>query len=77
MKEIISDKRLKVYPRIIAMVFIIVFLTNNLSRECWRGGIGGYISYDFLTYYAIGKIFWSEAANLDDPETSMKEDQQA
>jgi hypothetical protein len=56
---------------------VIVFLANNLFRIGWEGGIGGYISYDFLTYYAIGKVYWSDAANLYDPETLLKEEQQA
>jgi len=64
--SLINENRLRNYPRIIAVVFTAVYGINALFRQGWNGGIGGLISFDFLTFYAIGRIYWSDIDKLYD-----------
>jgi len=71
----INQKRLIHYPRIIAAVIWIVYILNVVFRKGWEGGIGGLISFDFLTFYAIGKIYLTAIAHLYDFSTQFQVEQ--
>ena len=62
----VNQKRLTYYPRLIAIVLWTIFLLNFFLRKGWKGGIGGLISFDFLAFYAIGRIYWSDIDKLYD-----------
>ncbi len=64
--SLINQERLKNYPRIIAIVLWVILFINTIFRHGWNGGIGGLISFDFLTFYAIGKVYWSDIDKLYD-----------
>jgi len=72
----INQERLKNYPRIIAVVFTAVYGINVVFRQGWNGGVGGLISFDFLTFYAIGKIFWTDITKLYDWHTLFRVEQE-
>jgi hypothetical protein len=73
--SLINRKRLINYPRIIAVIFAVVFITNAATRNGWRGGIGTFIGYDFLTFYAIGKIYLNDVGHLYDFLTQFQVEQ--
>jgi len=72
----INQKRLTYYPRLIAIVYWAIFIINAILRRGWKGGIGGLISFDFLTFYAIGKIYWSDVDNLYNFATQFRVEQE-
>lgn len=61
-----NQRRLIIYPRIIAAVFAGFFIINAASRQGWKGGIGTLIGFDFLTLYAIGEIYLNDIEHLYD-----------
>lgn len=65
----LNENRLKNYPRVIGIVMWLVFIINFLSRRGWKGGIGTLISFDFLTFYAIGEIYKTNITQLYDVKT--------
>jgi hypothetical protein len=62
--NIINRQRLRVYPFLFLVTLWVITGVNFLLRDGWYGGFGGFISYDFLSYYAGGKLYWTNTSNL-------------
>jgi hypothetical protein len=60
----INRQRLRVYPFLFLVTLWVITGVNFLLRDGWYGGFGGFISYDFLSYYAGGKLYWTDISNL-------------
>jgi hypothetical protein len=60
----LNARRLRDYPRLIGISFWAVFVINILTHKGWFGGFGGIISFDFLTVYAVARLYWTDIQNL-------------
>ena len=59
-----NHRRLRDYPRLIGASFWAVLAVNLLTHEGWFGGLGGIISFHFLTLYSAGLIYWQDIGKL-------------
>jgi hypothetical protein len=60
----LNKKRLLTYPTLFLIALWSVTLINVLFANDWFGRFGAFISYDFLSFYAGGKLYWTDTANL-------------
>src|SRR5512135_303964 len=60
----LNKKRLLAYPYLVFIPLWLVTLINVAFSKNWYGLFGGFIGYDFLSFYSGGKLFWTDTANL-------------
>lgn len=60
----LNKKRLLAYPFLLLIALWLVTLLNLLLADGWYGRFGGFISYDFLSFYGGGKLYWTDISNL-------------
>jgi hypothetical protein len=66
MNTFLTQKRLLIYPRIIAVILVVIYGANILLRNGWKGRLGGYISFDFLSFYSAGQLYRDNIQKLYD-----------
>jgi hypothetical protein len=60
----LNARRLRDYPRLVAIAVWGVTILNFILRNGWIGGFGGVFSYDFLAQYSAGILLSSDIENL-------------
>ena len=66
-----SNRRLKNYPRVIAVIIWSAILVNVLGGTGWNGMGGQLLSADFLVFYGAGRLFTDAPAALYDFEQQL------
>jgi hypothetical protein len=62
----LNSRRLRDYPRLIAIAIWGVMIFNAIFGEGWYGKFGRITSYDFLTLYSAGYLYRTDIAHLYD-----------
>ena len=60
----LNARRLRDYPRLIALATWGVLGVNTLFHRGWFGGFGGILSFDFLAMYSAGYMYRHDLLNL-------------
>jgi len=64
----LNPRRLRDYPRLFLVSSWLVILLNVLLSQGWNGGLTGIMLFgDFISYYAGGMLFRTDASLLYDP----------
>jgi len=67
----INERRLRVYPRLVLLVFCVVQAFTVLFRQGWRGGLGQIIGLDFIILYTSGSLYRADIVHLYDFPTQL------
>jgi hypothetical protein len=67
MSSWLNSKRIRDYPRLVFIASWVVLLLNLIFHRGWIGGLTNYLVFgDFIVYYAAGKLYINNIAQLYD-----------